>query len=100
MSGGIARPLICRYLVVVMLGYGIIMPIIPFYIEKLGASGRDLGMLTAISALMQLIFAPLWGSLSDRVGAPVLLIGVLGYGVTMLPSAWPANCGCYFWQEC
>ncbi len=72
-------------LVVVMLGYGIIMPIIPFYIEKLGASGRELGFLTAISAFMQLFFAPLWGSLSDRLGRkPVLLIGVLGYGLTML----------------
>jgi len=71
-------------LVVVMLGFGIIMPIIPFYIEKLGASGMELGMLTAVSALMQFIFAPLWGTLSDRYGRkPVLLIGVIGYGVTM-----------------
>ncbi len=72
-------------LVVVMLGYGIIMPIIPFYIENLGANGRDLGLLTASSALMQLVFAPLWGSLSDRVGRkPVILVGVAGYGLTML----------------
>ncbi len=72
-------------LVVVMLGYGIVMPIIPFYVEKLGAGGRELGLLVAISALMQLFFAPLWGSLSDRIGRkPVLLVGVLGYGLTML----------------
>ena len=72
-------------LVVVMLGYGIILPILPFYVQRLGASGRDLGLLTSISALMQLFFAPLWGSLSDRLGRkPVLLLGVLGYGLTML----------------
>jgi MFS transporter, DHA1 family, multidrug resistance protein len=72
-------------LVVVMLGYGIVMPILPFYIQRLGASGRDLGLLTAISALMQLFFAPLWGSLSDRVGRkPVLLVGVFGYALTLL----------------
>jgi DHA1 family multidrug resistance protein-like MFS transporter len=72
-------------LVVVMLGYGIVMPIIPFYVEKLGAGGQELGLLVAISALMQLFFAPLWGSLSDRIGRkPVLLVGVLGYGLTML----------------
>jgi len=72
-------------LVVVMLGYGIVMPIIPFYIEKLGAGGRELGLLVASSAMMQLFFAPLWGSLSDRIGRkPVLLVGVLGYGLTML----------------
>lgn len=72
-------------LAVVMLGYGIILPILPFYIEKMGASGNELGMLTAVSALMQLVFAPLWGSLSDRVGRkPVLLVGVAGYGLTLL----------------
>jgi MFS transporter, DHA1 family, multidrug resistance protein len=72
-------------LVVVMLGYGIIMPILPFYVQRLGASGRDLGLLTAVSALMQLFFAPMWGSLSDRLGRkPVLLVGVFGYGLTML----------------
>ncbi len=66
-------------------GYGIILPILPFYIEKLGASGLDMGLLTASSAFTQLIFAPIWGSLSDRVGRkPVLLVGILGYGLTML----------------
>jgi MFS transporter, DHA1 family, multidrug resistance protein len=72
-------------LVVVMLGYGVILPILPFYIVKLGASGREMGMLTAVSALMQLVFAPFWGSLSDRIGRkPVLLVGVAGYGLTLL----------------
>ncbi len=72
-------------LVVVMLGYGIVMPIIPFYVEELGAGGRELGLLTSISALGQLFFAPLWGSVSDRVGRkPVLLVGIAGYGLTLL----------------
>src|SRR5512142_1671472 len=53
-------------LLVVMLGFGIIIPILPFYITKLGASGREMGMLTSISALMQFAFAPLWGTLSER----------------------------------
>lgn len=68
-----------------MLGYGIIMPILPFYVTNMGASGRELGMLTAVSAMMQFIFAPLWGSFSDHHGRkPVLLLGVAGYGITML----------------
>lgn len=72
-------------LMVVMLGYGIIMPIIPFYIDQLGASGAEMGWLTSISAIMQFVFAPLWGSLSDRLGRkPILLIGLLGYCITML----------------
>jgi DHA1 family multidrug resistance protein-like MFS transporter len=68
-----------------MLGFGMVMPIFPFYIESLGASGRDLGLLMAISPFMQLIFAPIWGNVSDRRGRkPVLLVGLLGYGLSMV----------------
>ena len=71
-------------LVVVTLGVGMIIPILPFYMERLGAGGMELGLLTASYALMRLIFGPFWGSFSDRVGRkPVLLIGIFGYAVTM-----------------
>lgn len=71
-------------LLVVMLGYGMIQPIIPFLINRLGASGRDLGILASVYAAMQLVCAPFWGTLSDRMGRkPVLLIGVLGYAAAM-----------------
>jgi MFS transporter, DHA1 family, multidrug resistance protein len=71
-------------LLVVMLGYGMIQPIIPFLITQLGASGSDLGVLASVYAAMQLVCAPFWGSLSDRIGRkPVLLIGVLGYAIAM-----------------
>jgi DHA1 family multidrug resistance protein-like MFS transporter len=72
-------------LLVVMLGYGMVLPIMPFYIEKLGAGGRELGWLMSTYSLMQLICAPLWGVLSDSIGRkPVLTIGVLGYAITLL----------------
>lgn len=72
-------------LFVVMLGYGIIMPIFPFYIESMGAGGTELGLLAASYAVMRLIFGPIWGGISDRVGRkPILLIGILGYVVTMI----------------
>jgi DHA1 family multidrug resistance protein-like MFS transporter len=72
-------------LLVVMLGYGMVLPVMPFYIEKLGAGGRELGGLMATYSLMQLICAPLWGMLSDRIGRkPVLTVGVLGYAITLL----------------
>jgi DHA1 family multidrug resistance protein-like MFS transporter len=72
-------------LFVVMLGYGIIIPILPFYIESMGAGGTELGLLVASYAVMRLIFGPIWGGLSDRVGRkPILLIGILGYAVTMV----------------
>jgi len=71
-------------LLVVMLGFGIVIPIMPFYIEEMGAGGTELGLLAASYAVMRLIFGPIWGSLSDRVGRkPILMIGILGYGITM-----------------
>lgn len=71
-------------LLVVMLGYGMVIPILPFLITKLGANGREMGLLASVYAAMQLVFAPFWGTISDRIGRrPVLLIGVLGYAITM-----------------
>ncbi len=72
-------------MIVIMLGFGMVMPIMPFYIDKLGASGSDLGWLVAVYSLMQLIFAPVWGSVSDRVGRkPVLLLGISGYAIFLI----------------
>jgi DHA1 family multidrug resistance protein-like MFS transporter len=69
---------------VVMLGFGVVIPILPFYIETMGAGGTELGLLAACYAVMRLIFGPIWGRLSDRVGRkPILMIGILGYGITM-----------------
>ncbi|MBN1872679.1 MAG: MFS transporter [Anaerolineae bacterium] len=72
-------------LIVVMLGYGLIIPLLPFYIEKLGASGSEMGVLVSIAALLELLFGPIWGSVSDRVGRkPILLLGVFGYALSSL----------------
>lgn len=72
-------------LVVVMMGFGMILPLLGFYVESFGAGGVALGLLTASYALMQFIFAPLWGQLSDRYGRkPILLIGILGNALTQL----------------
>lgn len=72
-------------LAVVTIGFGVVMPIIPFYMENLGAGGTELGLLVASYAVMRLIFGPVWGSLSDRMGRkPIMMIGVFGYGVTMV----------------
>jgi len=72
-------------LVVIMLGFGMVIPIMPFYIENLGAGGTELGLLIASYATMRLIFAPIWGGLSDRHGRkPILMIGILGYSIAMI----------------
>ena len=72
-------------LIVVMLGYGLVIPLFPFYVEKLGASGRELGLLVATTALLELVCGPIWGSISDRRGRkPILLIGLIGYALGSL----------------
>ena len=76
-------------LVVVMMGYGIAMPVFPFLIDHLGGRGIHFGLLIASYGLMQFIFAPLWGSLSDKIGRkPLLLIGMLGLSFAMLVFAF------------
>ena len=60
-------------LVVVMLGFGIIIPVLPLYARSMGATSLHLGLLMATFSFFQFIFAPVWGSLSDRIGRkPVL----------------------------
>src|SRR5512136_3216727 len=72
-------------LVVVTLGFGMVIPLFPFYIERLGGGGKELGLLIAIASLTELLFGPVWGSLSDRVGRkPILMLGMLGYGLSSL----------------
>ncbi len=71
-------------LIVVMMGYGIAMPVLPFYLDSMGGRGIHYGLLIACYGLMQLIFAPVWGSLSDRLGRkPLLLTGMFGLGLAM-----------------
>jgi len=77
--------LLALTLAVVMLGFGVVIPVFPFYIQSMGASGDELGLLIAISPCMQLICAPIWGNVSDRIGRkPVLMAGILGNGLSML----------------
>jgi len=62
-----------------LLGFGIVLPLLPRYGALFNASGFELGMLMASFSAMQFLFAPMWGSLSDRVGRrPILLLGLAG----------------------
>ncbi len=72
-------------LIVIMLGFGMVIPVMPFLVKSFGASGSAMGTLMASYALMQFLFAPFWGSLSDRFGRkPILMIGVLGNAIAQL----------------
>ncbi|MCI0621136.1 MAG: MFS transporter [Acidobacteria bacterium] len=68
-----------------LIGFGIVLPLLPFYAESFGANALLVGLLSTSFSLMQLLFAPVWGRLSDQVGRrPVILLGLLGSSVSYL----------------
>ncbi len=65
-----------------LIGFGIVVPILGRYAERYGASGLEVGLLFASFSLAQLVFSPILGRLSDRIGRkPVILISLLGTAV-------------------
>lgn len=66
-----------------LVGFGIIIPLVPFYAQDFGASKFQVGLLFASYSLMQFLFAPLWGRISDRVGRrPILIFCLFGTGIS------------------
>lgn len=82
-----------------LLGFGMVLPLLPIYADQfiVDESGWQLGALMASFSLMQFLFAPVWGRLSDRIGRrPVLMLGLAGsvafyalFGIgTVMASYW------------
>lgn len=70
-----------------LVGFGIVIPVLPFYAEgsKFGATPSQVGLLFASYSVMQLVFAPVLGRLSDKYGRrPVLLVSLLGTALGFL----------------
>ena len=62
-----------------LLGFGIVLPLLPRYGAHFNATKMQLGLLMASFSAMQFLFAPIWGALSDRIGRrPVLIVGLVG----------------------
>ena len=71
-----------------LIGFGIIVPLIPSYSEHFGAHGALIGLIFASYSAMQFIFSPIWGRLSDRHGRrPILLISTAGAAVSYMVFA-------------
>jgi DHA1 family tetracycline resistance protein-like MFS transporter len=73
--------MVVLFLVVVidLIGFGIIIPLLPFFAEHYQASPFQVGLLMAVYSLTQFVAAPFWGRLSDRIGRrPVLLFSLAG----------------------
>jgi multidrug resistance protein len=68
-----------------LMGFGIVIPLLPLYAVRLHATPFSAGALIAVYSLMQLVFAPVWGRVSDRVGRrPVLLVSLAASSVSYL----------------
>lgn len=71
--------LILMTVVIDLIGFGIVLPILPLWAKHFGAGAAVIGILTATYSLAQVIFAPLWGRLSDTIGRrPVILVTLAG----------------------
>lgn len=68
-----------------MVGFGIVLPLLPFYAESMGASPLEVTLLVASFSAMQLVAAPFWGRISDRRGRrPLLVAGLFASAVSYL----------------
>lgn len=62
-----------------LLGFGIVLPLLPYFASRFEVSAFSIGLLYSVYSLAQLIFSPIWGRFSDRVGRrPVMLASTLG----------------------
>lgn len=72
-----------------LLGFGMLLPLLPFYSKEFGASDSQVIFLFASYSLAQFVCAPLWGRLSDRIGRrPVMLVSIAGDVFAYLLLAW------------
>src|ERR1700730_17714988 len=78
-------PILFLIVFVDLVGFGLIIPLLPFYAERFGASPQQVTILMAVYSLMAMLAAPVWGRLSDRIGRrPVLMASMLAAALAYL----------------
>jgi MFS transporter, DHA1 family, tetracycline resistance protein len=95
----VSRPLLVLFLTtfVNLVGFGIIIPLLPFYAQTFGASPFVIGLLFASFSLSQLIAAPVLGDLSDRLGRrPVLIASLIGTVISFVMLAMAGSLAMLF----
>ena len=77
------------------LSFGIVFPLLPYYVESFGASALTIGLIAGSFSFMQFISSPIWGRLSDRVGRKtIILISLIGTAFSLIGFALSPN---IFW---
>ncbi|MBA3543549.1 MAG: MFS transporter [Chthoniobacterales bacterium] len=80
-----------------MVGFGIIIPVLPLYAEHFHATPVQIGWLTGIYSGVQIIFMPILGRLSDRYGRrPVLIVSLIGTAIGFLVMGWASSLSLLF----
>jgi len=86
------RRLIIATVFVDLVGFAMVLPLLPSYGARFGASDFAIGVLVASYSLVQLLVAPWWGRVSDRYGRrPAILIGLIGSSLSYLLFAWAGS---------
>jgi MFS transporter, DHA1 family, tetracycline resistance protein len=94
-TGGASQLILFLTVFIDLLGFGIVIPFLPLFAERLGVGAAGIGLVLSIYSLMQLIFAPILGRISDRVGRrPVILLGLLGSSIGYVIYGFA---GTFFW---
>jgi len=78
-------PVLFLIVLIDLIGFGLVIPLLPFYAERFSATPQEVTMLMAVFSLMSMLTAPIWGRLSDRVGRrPVLMISMTAAALAYL----------------
>ncbi len=73
------------------LGFGIILPLLPYYAREFHATSGQIGIIFAMYSFTQLIFSPVWGGISDKIGRrPIIMLSVLG---SCIANLWTGFAG-------
>ncbi len=75
-------------------GFTVLIPVLPLFAERLGASKFEIGLILTVYALAQLLFLPVWGWVSDRIGRrPVILVSLFGTVCSFVVLAFADSIG-------
>ena len=93
-------PAVFLVVLIDLMGFGIVLPLLPYYASQFQASPFQIGLLYSVYSFSQLIFSPIWGALSDRIGRrPVMLVSTVGSTASYILVAFSHSLGLLFFSR-